>query len=664
MAWLGLVVLAGLTVSFACRTAGPTGPDDGQDHHAGRHEPQTDEDIFPPPEERERQVSHFRENYIKHKYRIPMRDGVRLFTVVYAPKNTSQTYPILMRRTPYSVAPYGPDKYPEYPWYLGPPRVFAEEGFIFVYQDVRGRFMSEGQFVNMRPHIENKTSESDIDESTDTYDTVEWLLANIPNHNGRVGLWGISYPGFYAAAGMIDAHPAIAAVSPQAPIADWFFDDFHHHGAFFLTASFNFFFVFGPPRPELTTEWGEQFDHGTPDGYQFFLDLGPVKNANERYFKGNIPFWNAAVEHPNYDEFWQDRNILPHLRNVAPAVMTVGGWFDAEDLYGPLKIYQAVEERNPGIFNMLVMGPWFHGGWDRSWGEKVGNIHFGSRTSEFYRQNIELPFFNHFLKGKGKLDLPEATVFDTGANRWHSFDVWPPPHCKTQSLYFSPGGRLSFDPPAVEDDAYDEYISDPQKPVPVTLAVTTDIPKAYMTDDQRFAARRPDVLAYQTEPLAEDLTLAGSMVADLWVSTSGSASDWVVKLIDVFPPDAPDRHDTPPGVRMGGYQMMVRSEIIRGRFRNSYQHPEPFLPGQPTRVTFELLDILHTFKRGHRIMVQVQSSWFPMVDRNPQSYVDNIFLADEEDFIKTTQRVYRSARYPSRLQVNVLSSTKMLGSGR
>jgi putative CocE/NonD family hydrolase len=469
-------------------------------------------------------------------------------------------------------------------------------------------------------------------------------------------MWGISYPGFYAAAGMIDAHPALKAVSPQAPIADWFFDDFHHHGAFFLPDAFNFFAVFGRPRLQLTTEWGEEFDHGTPDGYQFFLDLGPLKNVNQRYFHGDIPFWNKIVEHPNYDEFWQARNILPHLNNVAPAVMTVGGWFDAEDLYGPLNMYRSIEEKNPRIFNVLVMGPWFHGGWDRSYGEKVGHVHFGSENSLFYRENIELPFFNHFLKGKGEPALPEAYVFETGANRWRQFDQWPPRDLETNSLYFHASGRLSFDPPGEKGDVYDEYVSNPAKPVPFSEEITTEKTKAYMTDDQRFAARRPDVLAYQTKLLEEAVTLAGPILADLWVSTSGTDSDWIVKLIDVFPDDAPDPQDMPPGKHMGGYQMMVRSEVIRGRFRNSYEQPEPFVPNQPTRVAFELQDILHTFQAGHRIMVQVQSTWFPLVDRNPQKYVDNIFLANEEDFIKATQRVYCSDQHPTHVRVGVLLS--------
>jgi len=650
-----LMLVVAATLAIGCQTPRPTRPVSDRIQPDEPKASHTDDALYPARQEREHQRRYFRRHYTKHEYRIPMRDGVHLFTAVYVPKDTSQEYPILMWRTPYSIGPYGEDRYPRYPWYTGPSQRFAEEGYIFVYQDVRGRFMSEGEFVNVRPHSSRKTSARDIDESSDTYNTIEWLLANLPRDNGRVGMYGISYPGFYAAAGMIEAHPALKAVSAQAPIGDWFFDDFHHHGAFFLTDAFNFFAVFGRPRPEPTADWGGQFNHGTANGYQFFLDLGPLKNVNERYFHGGIPFWNDLVEHPNYDEFWQARNILPHLKDVAPAVMTVGGWFDAEDLYGPLHVYQAVERQNPGIFNVIVMGPWFHGGWADSEGEKVGNIHFGSKTALFYQDEIELAFFNHFLKDKGEPQLPEAYVFETGVNRWRRFDRWPPRELETQNLYLNGGRRLSFDLPTAEGKPYEEYISDPAKPVPFTEDISTDVPKRYMTDDQRFAARRPDVLVYQTEPLAEPVRLAGPIRADLWVSTSGTASDWIVKLIDVFPPDTADHEGLAPGRNMGGYQMMVRSEVFRGRFRNSYEHPEPFVPNKPAHVPFELQDVLHTFRKGHRIMVQIQSTWFPMVDRNPQKYVPNIFLADEEDFIKTTQRVYHTPGHPTHLRVGVLS---------
>ncbi len=596
-------------------------------------------------------AAYVRKHYVKREYNIPMRDGVKLFTAVYTPKDRSKTYPMIMFRTPYSCRPYGEDEYRNT---LGSGMHFTKEGFIFVYQDVRGRFLSEGTFKNMTPHIDNKESQSQVDESSDAYDSIEWLLNHVERHNGRVGMWGISYPGFYAASSMIDAHPALKAVSPQAPIADWWFDDFHHHGAFFLPHAFNFMATFGQARPEPTTEWGERFKHGTPDGYQFFMDLGPLGNANERYFHDEIAMWNNHVEHHNRDAFWQRRDILPHLNNVAPAVMTVGGWFDAEDLYGTFKIYHSVEARNPDVVNTLVIGPWAHGGWARGKGDHLGHAYFGSNASEFYQEHIELPFFKQFLKDEGTANLPEAYVFETGANRWRTFDHWPPVELESKSLFLHGGGGLDFDPPSNDQPAYDEYVSDPANPVPFTEAVAIGMTRAYMTDDQRFAGRRPDVLVYQTEVLDEDTTLAGPIVADLWVSTSGSDSDWVVKLIDVLPPDAEDYDDIPKRMHMGNYQMMVRSEVIRGRFRDSNVHPKPFTPNEPTNINLELLDVLHTFRKGHRIMVQIQSTWFPLVDRNPQTFVDNIFLANEEDFVKATQRIYSSPEHATQLRVGVL----------
>jgi putative CocE/NonD family hydrolase len=580
---LGLMILSAAVLASGCQSSGrfPVGQDRIAD--AGQQESQTKDSAARLAREREHQAQYFREHYTKRECQIPMRDGVHLFTAVYTPKDTSQTYPILLERTPYGIGPYGGDQYPKYPWYVGPSQEIAQEGYIFVYQDVRGRFMSEGELVLMTPHIANKTSPRDVDESTDTYDTIEWLLANIPNHNGRVGLWGISYPGFFAAAGMIDAHPALKAVSPQAPQADWWVgDDCFHHGAFFLAGYFDFFSWFGRPRPKPTTrdEWDCPFAYGTPDGYEFFLELGPLSNANERHFEGKIVYWNQMVEHPDYDGFWQARNILPHLKNVAPAVLNVGGWFDYCNLYGALKVYGAVERQNPGVFNILVMGPWRHGGWRRDDGEKLGNVHFGAQTSLFYREQIELPFFDHYLKGKGEPRFSEAYMFETGANRWRTFDQWPPKRLDRKGLFFNPDGCLSFYAPSDEGDAHDEYVSGPAKPVPYTEAITTDMTHEYMIEDQRFAARRPDVLVYQTDVLEQDITLAGPIVADLRVSTSGTDSDWVVKLIDVFPPDTPDYEDTPAGTHMGGYQMMVRSEVMRGRFRDSYEQPEPFLPDE------------------------------------------------------------------------------------
>jgi putative CocE/NonD family hydrolase len=593
-----------------------------------------------------------RDNYEKREVRIKMRDGVKLFTAIYTPRDRDQEYPILLKRTPYGVGPYGETHYPNR---LGPNPLFDLEKFIFVLQDVRGTYMSEGHFADMRPQLEEPASPTAIDESTDAYDTIEWLVTHLRHHNGKVGMWGISYPGFYAAAGMIHAHPALAAVSPQAPIADWFYDDFHHHGAFFLAHAFGFLSSFGIPRKGPTRDSNPRFDFGTPDGYEFFKKMGPLKNAQKpAYLDGRVPIWTDMTEHPNYDKFWQSRNLLPHLEEVAPAVLIVGGWFDAEDLYGPLKIYRSVEAKNPSVFNVIVMGPWSHGAWARQEGERLGNIAFGSQTSVYFRENLELPFFKYFLKGGERPDLPEASMFETGTNRWRTFDHWPPSNVAKRSIYLGPDSSLTGKVPAADGWTYDEYVSDPGKPVPFTEAISPYMTTEYMTDDQRFAGRRPDVLVYQTQPLEEDLTLAGPIKADLWVSTSGTSSDWIVKLIDVFPDHSTDFPNMERDTHLGNYQMMVRSEVLRGRFRNTPSDPEPFAPDQPTRIQLELLDVLHTFQQGHRVMIQVQSSWFPLVDINPQSYVDNVYKASPEDFIPAQQRIYRSSEFPSHLEMTVL----------
>jgi putative CocE/NonD family hydrolase len=454
---------------------------------------------------------------------------------------------------------------------------------------------------------------------------------------------------------MIDAHPALTAVSPQAPIADWYFDDFHHHGAVFLPHAFNFLATFGRKREGLEKEWGPRFDHGTPDGYDFFQRMGPLKNANERYLHGEIAFWNEVTQHPDRDAYWQARDILPHLKNTAPAVMTVGGWFDAEDLYGPLQIYRHVEKNNPDAFNMLVMGPWRHGGWSRTAGDELGNVSFDAPTSEFYQEKVEKPFFDHYLKDGPAPNLPEAMVFETGANEWRRFEQWPPATTE-RSFYFAAEGSLRAEAPAAKK-AFDSFISDPEHPVPFTTAINKGMTREYMTDDQRFAARRPDVLVYQSEPLTEAMTLAGPLTAELWVSTSQRDADWVVKVIDVFPnsTETPEeRRD--PNMAMGGYQMMVRSEVIRGRYREDYAKPKPFTPNKATKVELPLQDFLHTFEPGHRIMIQVQSTWFPLVDINPQGWVDNIFEADEKDFVSAEHRVYRDGKHPSRIVVGELSA--------
>jgi uncharacterized protein len=590
--------------------------------------------------------------YTKYEYRIPMRDGKKLFTAVYAPKDSSQKYPILLTRTPYSVGPYGADRYKDN---LGPSPLFGKEGYVFVYQDVRGRWMSEGDYVNMRPINESKKG-TDTDESTDTYDTIDWLVEHVPNNNGKVGLWGISYPGFYTDTGLIDAHPALKAASPQAPIVDWFVDDdFHRNGALWLPHLFNFIADFGRPRPEPTRKGPPHFEHGTPDGYDFFLRMGPLANADKKYFKGDVPFWNEVMEHGTYDDFWKARNLRPHLKNVKPAVMTVGGWFDAENLFGALETYRTIEASSPGVTNVLVMGPWQHGGWSFSDGDALGYVRFNAKTGVFYREQIELPFFEHHLKGKGDgKQQPEAWVFETGTNQWRKHDAWPPKNAKAKAYYFRDGSRLSPDAPdGKAEEAFDEYVSDPARPVPFEAKIDIGMSADYMTGDQRFAARRPDVLVYETPVLEEDLTVAGPIQAELYVSTTGTDSDWIVKVIDVYPDDYPDPDPNPTGVKMGGFQQLVRGEIMRGKFRNSYEKPEAFEPGKPTKVAFRLQDVYHTFRPGHKLMVQVQSSWFPLADRNPQTFVD-INKAKESDFKKATQHVYRAKELASKVTVLVL----------
>ncbi|HYW43959.1 MAG TPA: CocE/NonD family hydrolase [Bryobacteraceae bacterium] len=595
-------------------------------------------------------LDYIRTHYTKYEYRIAMRDGKKLFTSVYAPKDTLLKYPIMLDRTPYNVGPYGVDNYKTA---LGPSEKFARAGFIFVYQDVRGRFLSEGEFVNMTPQIDHKRGPQDVDESSDTYDTIDWLVKNVPGNNGKVGMWGISYPGFYTAAGVIDAHPALKAASPQAPINDWFVgDDFHHNGALYLPHAFRFFSFFGHPRPAPTLPPPAPPAASLPDAYSFFLSLGPLSNANEKEFKNDVAFWNEMMQHGTYDEFWQARDLRRHLKNIKPAVMTVGGWFDAEDLFGALHTYQEIEKNSPGASNILVMGPWYHGGWARSDGDTLGAVRFGSKTAQYYRDEIELPFFNYWLKGKDDPKLAEATVFETGTNQWRREDAWPPRDARAKTLYLHAGGALSFDPPRETGAAFDEYVSDPAKPVPYISGQASGMTREHMVEDQRFASTRTDVLTYQTEELAEDVTFAGPLSPSLFVSTTGTDSDWVVKLIDVYPEDYPDPDPNPAGLHMGGYQQLVRGEIFRGKFRNSFSKPEPFVPGKTEKVEYVMPDINHCFRQGHRIMIQVQSSWFPLADRNPQKFVD-IYNAKASDFGKATQHVYRSAGAASGLKVYV-----------
>ncbi|MCB1045524.1 MAG: CocE/NonD family hydrolase [Acidobacteria bacterium] len=594
-------------------------------------------------------ANYISDNYDKREVRIPMRDGVRLFTSIYTPKDTTKQVPILMVRTPYRVAPYGEELKDR----LGPSEAYEKAGYIFVFQDVRGRFMSEGQFVNMRPHLDQKVNERDVDESSDTYDTIQWLVDHLDQDNGHVGMWGISYPGFYASAGMIDSHPALKAVSPQACIADWFWDDMHHHGALTLNLSFGFFASFGVKRPELTTEWPPRFDFGTPDGYDFFLELGPNQNANNDHFKGEIDFWNQLMAHPNYDSFWQSRNILPHLKNISSAVLIVGGWFDAEDLYGPLKTYAQVEKNNSNIVNTLVMGPWRHGGWHRGDGAALGDARFGEPTSPQF-EAMEFQWFEHHLRGTDAPSVPEAWVFETGVNRWHAFDKWPPDKVTQGYMYLQGDGGLGFSPPEGAATQKRTYLSDPAKPVPYTKKLSTRWEATYMTEDQRFASQRPDVLVYESDILSESLTIAGPMQVELFVSTDKSDADFVVKIIDVYPDMLEGVDPTSEDWERGGLQQMVRGEIFRARYRNGYEHPEALTPNQPTRVAFELLDIFHTFKEGHRIMVHIQSSWFPLFDRNPQTYVENINQAVQSDFTPAWHTIYHDGDRASRIGVKTL----------
>ncbi|MGI8786232.1 MAG: CocE/NonD family hydrolase [Pyrinomonadaceae bacterium] len=616
--------------------------------------------------EQQELATYVKENYTKREVMIPMRDGVKLFTSIYEPKDKAQKYPFMFDRTPYTVAPYGADKFKPS---LGPNSLFAREGYIFVYQDVRGRWESEGVFEDVRPEVA-KPGTKEIDESTDAYDTVDWLIKNVDNNNGRVGVWGISYPGFYTSTAIINSHPAIKAASPQAPVSDWFHgDDMHHNGALFLAQNYAFFGFFGQPRPKPETPEttvAKRFDPGTANGYGYFMGLGGLKETADNYEKvlqTRIAFWDEMMQHPNYDQYWKDRNVLTKLKNVHAAVMTVGGWYDNEDLYGALHTYESIEKMNPGIYNVLVVGPWFHGGWERGDGDFLGTAYFGAKTSLDYQKNIELPFFNHFLKDKGDIsNIKEVNLFDTGANVWRSFENYEPTVSKDTALYLTEKGGLTFSTDALKAaGGYNEYVSDPSKPVPYTQKISLNYPKDFMTEDQRFAATRPDVLVYQTEPLTEDVTVAGALKPYLFVSSSGTDSDFVVKLIDVFPND----YKYPEGVKPpetsafsvfepGGYEMLLRGEPFPARFRNSFEKPEPLTPNEPSKIEFTMPGITHTFKKGHQIMLQIQSTWFPLVARNPQKFMENYQLATTADFQKATERIYYGGKTGSMIVLPII----------
>ena len=584
-------------------------------------------------------TGYLRTHYQKREAMISMRDGVKLFTAIYSPRDPGRPAPILLTRTPYSAAPYGPASYPRF---IGPGPGFAAARWVFVTQDVRGRYRSEGHFVHMTPHRSDKRGPADVDESTDTYDTIDWLIKNVPGNNGRVGLWGISYGGFFAAAGSIAAHPALKAVSPQAPQTDWFLgDDTHHNGAFFLTSTFNFMAACGRRGTGTSMTCGRPFDFGTTDGYQFFLNLGPLANVDAKYFKGEVPGWTEMMEHGTYDSLWQSRNILPHIKNITPAVLTVGGWYDANNFYGALHLFETIERQSPATDNAIVIGPWYHGQWARDPGAAVGKIGFGANTSEEYQNNILWPFFEAHLLGAGQAKHPKAYVFETGSNRWRTFDTWPPKEAAARSIYLGVGKTLSFEAPrATPGNPFEEWVTDPAKPVSFVPGLSTDMDPDYMAEDQRFGDGRADVVSYRGNLLTEDLTVSGPVSPTLFVSTTGTDGDWVVKLIDVHP---------------DGFQELVRGDVVRAKFRNSFEHPEPLTPGQVTRLDFVMPDVMHTFRRGHRLLVQVQGSWFPLVDRNPQTFVD-IYRAQESDFQQASQRVYRTPTESSRIVVTVLPS--------
>ena len=604
------------------------------------------------------QEDYVKAHYTKYEFRIPMRDGKRLFTAVYVPKDAAGgPYPFLMDRTPYSVGPYGEDRYPTH---LGPSEEFQKSGYIFVYQDVRGRWMSEGEFVEMRPHIDEKKTPQDVDDASDTYDTIEFLLKHVANNNGKVGIWGISYPGFYTSASIIDSHPALVAASPQAPMTDLFLgDDAYHGGAFMLSANFGFYAFFHPQTEPQTPKPTVPFDFGTPDSYKFYLQAGSLANMEKEYLKGSNWLYNDQMKHDTYDAYWQSRDLSRHMKNVKCAVLVVGGWYDAEDLSGPYKTFYAINKFNPDTTTTLVEGPWVHGGWARGDGTHLGDVQFNAKTSEYFRTNIQFPFFEHYLKGSGAAQ-PKAEVFETGTNVWRSFDAWPPKAATAKTLYFHAGGKLSFEPPT-EAKGMDEYVSDPNHPVPFVGYTTDTVPQRYMVDDQRFASYRPDVLVYETDPLEEDVTIAGPISPKLKISSSGTDSDFDVKLIDVYPEDYPDPEEATGGKRvldapplhMGGYQELLRGEPFRAKFRNSWEKPEALTPGKEADVNFIMPDLFHTFRRGHRIMVQVQSSWFPLTDRNPQTFTD-IPNAKPEDFKPATEQVFRQRDAASGVEVLVL----------
>ena len=587
--------------------------------------------------------------YNKAEYYIPMRDGKKLFTSVYTPKDNSRTYPILLLRHPFNSEANGEEAFSRLLLFYSH---FIEDGFILVFQDVRGLYMSEGEFVNYRP-FKPKKKKQESDENSDAYDTIEWLTQNLKHHNGKVGMHGVDYAGFYTTIALPDAHPALKAVSPQPPLVNEFMNGSHHNGAFSLMNSFQISSFLGPYRPEPTRSYSERFQYTNPDNYDFFMDLGPIKNVREKYFGDTIQAWPDLMSHPNYDDYWKARDLSPHLKKIKPAVLTVGAWFSYEG-NGMINTYEAIESQNNKNQNRLIVTP---AQWSGDPGEKLGNIHFGSKTAEHFKK-VELQFFNYYLKDEGKMDLPEASIFITGTNEWRTFDSWPPAEVQPKTLYLQGEQQLSFSSPETSE-SFDEYVADPAYPVPYTEDVHPRWKNDYTTDDQRFASRRPDVMTYQTAELTEDLTLAGPVEVNFFVSTTGTDADYVVKIIDVFPDQMDDYPTNDKKVPMGGYQMLVRGDVLRGKYRNSFETPEPFVPNEVTEVSFSLPDFAHTFEKGHRIMVQVQNSWFPLVDRNPQQFL-NIYECEADDFISATHRIYHDAERPSSVTVGVLKKQTAL----
>jgi len=582
----------------------------------------------------------FVNNYTKKEVSIPMRDGIKLFTSIYIPKDKSEKHPILLTRTPYSVSLYGTSLKAYWRSYM---MRYCKENYIMVNQDIRGKYMSEGKFEVVRPFNPNKKTSQDIDEASDSYDTIDWLVKNLDNNNGNVGAIGISFPGFYATMIALSDHPALKAVSPQAPVTDRFFgDDDHHNGVMMLMDAFEFQVAGGfaaPSRAPSVRGARGGFRVNAQDNYDYYLKMGAMPNLT-KMSGDTMKFWTDMMNHPNLDAWWKARDARSGIKDVKPAMLITGGLFDAEDGYGAWNTYKALVSKSPNTNSKLIMGPWYHGQWASADGTHMGNIQFGSNTSLYY-QNMEVPFFNYYLKGKGADTLSKATIFFSGENKWRKFNQWPVADAKPTPVYLQKDGKLSFQAGNNKMPTFDSYVSDPAKPVPYSEKVHSRRTREYMDDDQRFAARRTDVLTYDSGILTDDLTLAGPVIADLMVSLSSTDADFIVKLIDVLPDNTP----MDPVLRypMGGYQMLVRAEIMRGRFRNSFEKPAPFVPGKPTQVKFTLPDVAHTFKKGHKLMIQVQSSWFPLTDRNPQKYVENINYAKDADFVKETIKVYHNS---------------------